>query len=57
MTPLDYEMAAIVHQHLKRKVEFIKDGVSSFSRNVVAPSPLQSGRTINADGIIIIEFV
>ncbi len=35
MAPLDYEMAAEVHQHLKtKKVEFyLKDGVSAFARN------------------------
>ncbi|HOU26283.1 MAG TPA: FAD-dependent oxidoreductase, partial [Candidatus Cloacimonas sp.] len=56
MTPLDYEMAAIVHQHLKTKeVEFyLKDGVSSFSRNESGLQVhLQSGRTINADMVLL----
>ncbi len=56
MTPLDYEMAAVVHQHLKTKnVEFyLKDGVSEFKRdedhlNVL----LQSGRKVEADMVIL----
>lgn len=56
MTPLDYEMAAVVHQHLKTKnVEFyLKDGVSEFKRkddhfNV----HLQSGRNVQADMVIL----
>lgn len=34
MNPIDYSMAAIVHQHLKTKdVEFyLNDGVASFSQ-------------------------
>ena len=56
MTPLDYEMAAIVHQHLKTKeVEFyLQDGVSSFSRNDGSLQVhLQSGRTLNADMVLL----
>jgi peroxiredoxin family protein/rhodanese-related sulfurtransferase/TusA-related sulfurtransferase len=56
MTPLDYEMAAEVHQHLKTKnVEFyLKDGVNAFERerghlNV----QLQSGREVEADLVIL----
>lgn len=56
MTPLDYEMAAEVHQHLKTKnVEFyLKDGVSEFKRegdyiNIL----LQSGRKVEADMVIL----
>ena len=56
MTPLDYEMAAVVHQHLKTKnVEFfLKDGVSEFNRtgNYVEIS-LQSGRKVEADMVIL----
>ncbi len=56
MTPLDYSMAALVHQHLKtKKVEFfLRDGVASFSRDgdglVVQ---LQSGRTLESDLVIL----
>lgn len=56
MTPLDYEMAASVHQHLKTKnVEFyLKDGVSSFVRqNGSLEVRLKSGRTIPADLVIL----
>ena len=50
MAPLDYEMAAEVHQHLKTKqVEFyLKDGVSAFTQNTKGLSVLlQSGRSID----------
>ena len=56
MTPLDYSMATLVHQHLKTKnVEFfLKDGVASFSRqdgSVVMS--LNSGRQLQADLVIL----
>ncbi|WP_372753328.1 CoA-disulfide reductase [Labilibaculum sp.] len=56
MTPLDYEMAAVVHQHLKTKnVEFyLKDGVSEFKKtkdNLIVH--LQSGRTVEADMVLL----
>lgn len=56
MAPLDYEMAAEVHQHLKTKnVEFyLKDGVAAFKReNGVVKVALQSGREIEADLVIL----
>ncbi|WP_321307813.1 CoA-disulfide reductase [Marinifilum fragile] len=56
MTPLDYEMAAVVHQHLKTKnVEFfLKDGVSEFDRKGdYLEIRLQSGRKIEADMVIL----
>jgi len=56
MTPLDYEMAAEVHQHLKTKnVEFyLKDGVSEFERKGdFLEVRLQSGRKIEADLVIL----
>ncbi|RUT73648.1 CoA-disulfide reductase [Ancylomarina longa] len=56
MTPLDYEMAAEVHQHLKTKnVEFyLKDGVSEFERNGdIISVHLQSGRKVEADMVIL----
>jgi len=56
MTPLDYEMAAEVHQHLKTKnVEFyLKDGVSEFKREGdYLNIHLQSGRKVEADMVIL----
>jgi len=56
MTPLDYEMAAEVHQHLKtKKVEFyLKDGISSFQRqNGKLICCLQSGRCLETDMAIL----
>jgi NADPH-dependent 2,4-dienoyl-CoA reductase/sulfur reductase-like enzyme/peroxiredoxin family protein/rhodanese-related sulfurtransferase/TusA-related sulfurtransferase len=52
MTPLDYEMAAEVHQHLKRKgVEFyLSEAVSSFQRHGdKLGCCLKSGRCLNTD--------
>jgi NADPH-dependent 2,4-dienoyl-CoA reductase/sulfur reductase-like enzyme/peroxiredoxin family protein/rhodanese-related sulfurtransferase/TusA-related sulfurtransferase len=56
MAPLDYEMAAEVHQHLKTKnVEFyLNDGVNSFSDNSGnIKVKLQSGREIDAELVIL----
>ncbi len=56
MTPLDYSMAALVHQHLKTKnVEFfLKDGVSSFSEDENGIRVrLQSGRELESDMVIL----
>ncbi|MBN2597429.1 MAG: CoA-disulfide reductase [Marinifilaceae bacterium] len=56
MTPLDYEMAAVVHQHLKTKnVEFyLNDGVSQFKRDTdYLEIHLQSGRKVDADMVIL----
>lgn len=54
--PLDYEMAAIVHQHMKAKeVEFyLKDGVIAFfdDENCINVN-LTSGRTLKADMVIL----
>ncbi|MDF2523380.1 MAG: NAD(FAD)-dependent dehydrogenase, partial [Clostridiales bacterium] len=55
MGPLDFEMAAIVHQHLKAKnVElYLKDGVKSFTEedNCIQVE-LSSGRTLKAGMVI-----
>jgi NADPH-dependent 2,4-dienoyl-CoA reductase/sulfur reductase-like enzyme/rhodanese-related sulfurtransferase len=56
MTPLDYEMAAEVHQHLKtKKVEFyLKEAVVGFERSrqrILAH--LSGGRTLPADLVIL----
>ena len=56
MTPLDYSMASIVHQHLKTKnvAFFLHDGVSSFnSENNQITVTLKSGRKLNADLVIL----
>lgn len=56
MAPLDYEMAAEVHQHLKTKqVEFyLKDGVNSFARQGESLTvQLQSGRKLETDMVIL----
>ena len=53
--PLDYEMAALVHQHMKtKKVElYLKDAVESFEdRNDRIGVNLSSGRTLLADMVI-----
>lgn len=56
MTPLDYSMAALVHQHLKTKnVEFyLKTAVSSFSRkNERIGVHLNNSKTIETDLVIL----
>ncbi len=56
MTPLDYEMAAAVHQHLKTKnVEFyLKDAVNSFVREKTGLQVrLKSGRSLPTDLVIL----
>ena len=56
MAPLDYEMAAEVHQHLKTKnVEFyLNDGVSAFQRKEdLLTVHLQSGRAIETEMVIL----
>ncbi|MFO7978025.1 MAG: FAD-dependent oxidoreductase [Bacteroidales bacterium] len=56
MTPLDYSMASLVHQHLKTKnVEFfLKDGVSSFHKeNNGVQVTLKSGRQLQSDLVIL----
>lgn len=56
MTPLDYEMAAAVHQHLRTKhVEFyLNDAVSSFGQdNGKLTVRLQSGRELPTDMVIL----
>lgn len=56
MRPIDYEMAAEVHQHLKTKdVEFyLKDGVKAFKeKNETVQTILDSNREIDADMVIL----
>jgi len=56
MTPLDYSMASLVHQHLKTKnVEFfLKDAVSSFKKeNGGVVVTLKSGRQLNSELVIL----
>lgn len=56
MTPLDYSMASIVHQHLKvKQVNFhLQDGVSAFSNkdNKIIVH-LKSGRELSTDLVIL----
>jgi NADPH-dependent 2,4-dienoyl-CoA reductase/sulfur reductase-like enzyme/rhodanese-related sulfurtransferase len=56
MTPLDFEMAAQVHQHLKtKKVEFyLHDAVQSFERSIkYLTVTLQSGKMLLCDMVIL----
>jgi NADPH-dependent 2,4-dienoyl-CoA reductase/sulfur reductase-like enzyme/peroxiredoxin family protein/rhodanese-related sulfurtransferase/TusA-related sulfurtransferase len=56
MTPLDFEMAAEVHQHLKiKKVEFyLKDAIASFSEdNGKIVAHLESGKDLASDMVIL----
>ncbi|RKD34204.1 CoA-disulfide reductase [Thermohalobacter berrensis] len=56
MAPMDYEMAQIIHQHIKSKdVKLhLKDGVKSFEyRSGVTTVTLQSGKTIDADIVML----
>ena len=56
MTPLDFEMAAEVHRHLKSKnVEFyLKEAVASFGRNAGRITlALSGGRVLTADMVIL----
>jgi len=56
MTPLDYSMAALVHQHLKTKnVEFfLNTAVSSFSKkNNRLEVTLNTSRTIETDMVVL----
>ncbi|NLF42887.1 MAG: FAD-dependent oxidoreductase, partial [Bacteroidales bacterium] len=56
MTPLDYSMASLVHQHLKTKnVEFfLKDGVSGFGQDQNGLTvTLKSGRELRSDLVIL----
>lgn len=56
MAPLDYEMAAEVHQHLKTKnIEFyLNDGVASFSEDEeMLNVRLKSGKNIQTDIVIL----
>lgn len=56
MAPIDYEMAQIVHEHLKSKgVDLrLKDGVSKFEyNNGLTTITLQSGTQLNADMVIL----
>jgi len=55
MTPIDFEMAALVHQHMKlKKIEFyLGDGLTEFEeRGDKIVAVLQSGRKLEADLVI-----
>ncbi len=56
MAPIDFEMAQIVHEHLRSKgVKLhLKDGVSKFDyNNGLTSITLQSGETVKADMVIL----
>lgn len=56
MAPIDFEMAQMVHQHLKSKGVHLhlKDGVKGFEyKNGVTTVTLQSGKTIDADIVLL----
>jgi len=56
MAPIDFEMAQIVHQHIKSKDAklYLKDGVKSFEyNNGVTTITLQSGTKIEADIVML----
>jgi len=56
MAPIDFEMAQIVHEHLKSKGVhlYLKDGVSRFDyENGVTTITLQSGNSVQGDMVIL----
>jgi len=56
MAPIDFEMAQVVHQHLRSKNVhlYLKDGVKGFEyKDGVTSVTLQSGRTIDADIVLL----
>lgn len=56
MAPMDFEMAQVVHQHLKAKGVrlYLSDGVKSFEyHNGVTLITLQSGKQIEADVVML----
>ena len=56
MTPLDFEMAQVVHQHLKSKEVnlHLGDGVKSFEYNDgITTVTLQSGKQVDSDLVIL----
>jgi len=56
MAPIDFEMAQIVHEHMRTKDAhlYLKDGVKSFEyKSGVTTVVLQSGKTIEADIVML----
>jgi NADPH-dependent 2,4-dienoyl-CoA reductase/sulfur reductase-like enzyme/peroxiredoxin family protein/rhodanese-related sulfurtransferase/TusA-related sulfurtransferase len=55
MAPIDYEMAAMVHQHLQFKHIRLAlgDGLKSISQNETLHVTLQSGRAVDTDMVIL----
>ena len=55
MAPIDYEMAAMVHQHLdfKHVRLALGDGIQSIHKNENLSVSLQSGKTVDADMVIL----
>ena len=55
MAPIDYEMAAMVHQHLdfKHVRLALGDGISDIEQNETLHVSMQSGKTVNTDMVIL----
>ncbi|KPU27241.1 pyridine nucleotide-disulfide oxidoreductase [Caloranaerobacter sp. TR13] len=56
MGPIDFDMAQIVHQHIKSKDVklYLKDGVKEFEyKDGITKVTLQSGKTLDADIVIL----
>jgi NADPH-dependent 2,4-dienoyl-CoA reductase/sulfur reductase-like enzyme/peroxiredoxin family protein/rhodanese-related sulfurtransferase/TusA-related sulfurtransferase len=55
MAPIDYEMAAMVHQHLdfKHVRLALGDGIKGISQNDVLTVSLQSGKSVDTDMVIL----
>ena len=55
MAPIDYEMAAMVHQHLdfKHVRLALGDGIQSIHKNEKMSVTLQSGKSVDADMVIL----
>jgi len=55
MAPIDYEMAAMVHQHLdfKHVRLALGDGISAIAQNDTLHVSLQSGKTVDTDMVIL----
>jgi len=55
MAPIDYEMAAMVHQHLdfKHVRLALGDGISGIAQNDALHVSLQSGKTVDTDMVVL----
>ena len=55
MAPIDYEMAAMVHQHLdfKHVRLALSDGIKAIAKNEALKVSLQSGKTVESDMVVL----